>query len=196
MKFVVGQRVDFCFAQPDVVKARCAMVSDTPCGQATVGEVIEGPINTLYRLDDLEVCRGEKIIADRMGKAGLWAKDDEVFLAPFPIGDKTTLGEVRVMLNKATEHVQDEGGWSSTYDCGTSKISSDTPYWEYVKDYRFIAVFQVEGGSEGHYVHIDAISGVRANGETEGVSLFLLKTFGGLEQAQLIQNTVQVLLSV
>jgi hypothetical protein len=47
--------------------------------------------------------------------------------------------------------------------------------------YRWIAVFPVTGGNEGHYVHIDL---VWQEDYREGrISLFLLKTFGGHDAA-------------
>lgn len=47
--------------------------------------------------------------------------------------------------------------------------------------YRWISVFPVTGGNEGHYIHVDLIW--QANYREGRVCLFLLKTFGGHEAA-------------
>lgn len=44
-------------------------------------------------------------------------------------------------------------------------------------DYHWIAVFAVTGGSEGHYVHVEAITGEKRE------LLFLGKTFRGMDNA-------------
>lgn len=47
--------------------------------------------------------------------------------------------------------------------------------------HRWICVFPVTGGSEGHYVHVDLMW--QKDYEEGSVPLFLYKTFAGLEQA-------------
>ncbi|PLS19067.1 hypothetical protein CVD28_01285 [Bacillus sp. M6-12] len=49
--------------------------------------------------------------------------------------------------------------------------------------FRWIACFAVEGGSEGHYIHIEVIT---PTGETE--TIFLGKTFLGIEHALKVSN--------
>ena len=46
--------------------------------------------------------------------------------------------------------------------------------------YRWMAVYPVTGGNEGHYVHVDLIW--EKDYQTGRVPLFLYKTFAGLEQ--------------
>lgn len=48
-----------------------------------------------------------------------------------------------------------------------------------------IAVYAVTGGSEGHYVHVDLITGVQ-----EHTLLLLVKTFAGMTHARQIANTL------
>jgi len=197
MKFAIGQRVRFWFGPADIIKARYAITSNSATGVGTVAEVSQGTgDNILYRLDDLEIQRGKEEVDGRMGTGKLWAKGEELRLEPLPITDETTLDEVRKMLNEATAHIQDDGGWSPTYRWARPEIPKGKTFWEYVKNCRFIAVYHIEGSNEGHYVHVDALGGIDTDGTIKGVGLFLLKTFGGLEQAQLIQDTVQVLLAV
>ena len=47
--------------------------------------------------------------------------------------------------------------------------------------YRWLAVFPVTGGSEGHYVHVDLIG--EKDGQIWTLPLFLGKTFNGLDHA-------------
>lgn len=64
------------------------------------------------------------------------------------------------------------------------------PVMEWPDSVAHVMVYAVEGGSEGHYVHVD----VRIMGDTFNpsrvVGLFLLKTFMGLRHAQRIANTL------
>jgi len=63
--------------------------------------------------------------------------------------------------------------------------------------YRWIACFAVTGGSEGHYIHIDAVSGY--DGDNAGVCLHLLtgKTFLGLDHAiKIASRCTQLLASI
>ncbi len=53
---------------------------------------------------------------------------------------------------------------------------------------RHIACYAVTGGSEGHYVHIDAICEHGEN--TEAVHMFLGKTFRGMDHARRIATLI------
>lgn len=53
-------------------------------------------------------------------------------------------------------------------------------------NYRWIACFAVEGGNEGHYIHVEAIS--NADGEFQREIVFLGKTFCGLDYALKVAN--------
>lgn len=57
-------------------------------------------------------------------------------------------------------------------------------------EYKWIAVYPVTGGSEGHYVHVDII-----NNDGGREMVFLAKTFQGMGHAQKIANTLQELLA-
>jgi hypothetical protein len=195
-QFVVGSRVIFCLGTPDIVKARYGLIGKGAYGQGTVREEDNG----VYYLDDLAVYRGEEdLIARRTDPVGIddavWFHEDELTLAPLPINQETTFGEVRVMLNKAMRHLFDEGDWGPTYDW--VKIPHAKGFWDHMtlEELRFIAVYQCEGGSEGHYIHVDMLQGISETG-IKGTPCFLLKTFGGLEHAQRIQSMAQVLLGV
>jgi len=52
--------------------------------------------------------------------------------------------------------------------------------------YRWIACYPVTGGSEGHYVHVDAI--LQLQGQSRIVPLFLIKTFAGHAAARQIAD--------
>ena len=66
-------------------------------------------------------------------------------------------------------------------------VSSDMRDEVWPDDVRRIAVFTVQGGSEGHYVHVDVYTG-KGYEEHKVVSLFLLKTFAGMEHALRLAN--------
>ncbi|MCA1064735.1 hypothetical protein QTG56_24300 (plasmid) [Rossellomorea sp. AcN35-11] len=53
---------------------------------------------------------------------------------------------------------------------------------EFSTTYRWIACFAVEGGNEGHYIHIETIS------EGGNELIYLGKTFMGLEHALKVSN--------
>jgi hypothetical protein len=53
-------------------------------------------------------------------------------------------------------------------------------------NYRWIACFAVEGGSEGHYIHVEIISA--EGGKWKREIIFLGKTFCGLEHALKVSN--------
>jgi len=120
---------------------------------------------------------------------------DFVILKPLEITEEMGVESVRKMLNKATEHLHDEGGFSTMYKW--HKALGDVKKQSFYEALQggFIAVYHVEGGSEGHYIHIDAI-GATEDGTLKGIPLFLLKTFEGTKRAQEIQDLAQILLGV
>lgn len=68
--------------------------------------------------------------------------------------------------------------------------------WEtWPKDVRRTVVFAVEGGSEGHYVHVDVYTRGQYENEAKVTTLFLLKTFLGMEHALRLSNELTRLLS-
>lgn len=84
----------------------------------------------------------------------------------------------------------DEDNWYGPIDEYFSIANKyDGPkYWP--TDYRWIAVFAVTGGSEGHYIHVEAISDNRRE------LLFLGKTFQGMDHALEIVKILSKLLEV
>jgi len=195
-----GQRVRFCLGTPDIIQARFAVIGRGAYGEGTIQD---GPEGDLYIIGDLEVFRGEEDLATRrtdpygLGDS-VYVAAEELEVAPLRINQETTFGEVHRMLNKATAHLEEggmDGGWSPIYDW--VKIPHTKGFWDHMtlEELRFVAVYHATGGSEGHYIHVDMISGV-GDGGIKGTGCFLAKTFGGREHAQLIQNTVQLLLDV
>lgn len=55
--------------------------------------------------------------------------------------------------------------------------------------YRWLAVYPVEGASEGHYIHVDLIWDEQYGGR-HVASLFLLKTFAGKDAAITLASTI------
>lgn len=71
--------------------------------------------------------------------------------------------------------------------------------YEWPTNVRWIAVYPVTGGSEGHYVHVDVIRDIQdtALGSVRTTEIiFTAKTFRGLEHAQKIATAIQKLLGV
>ena len=63
-----------------------------------------------------------------------------------------------------------------------------TRQWDtWPENVRRIAVFAVQGGSEGHYVHVDVFTSEHGE-ETKVTTLFLIKTFLGMEHALRLSN--------
>lgn len=66
-------------------------------------------------------------------------------------------------------------------------IGPDTPWAEVVDGYRWIASWATIGGSEGWYIHVEAVrpatEGAGQTYVTEGRPLFLAKTFQGYAAA-------------
>jgi len=62
-------------------------------------------------------------------------------------------------------------------------------HWEtWPEDVRRIAVFAVQGGSEGHYVHVDVYTSSTSKPSTKVTTVFILKTFLGMEHALRLSN--------
>ena len=59
-----------------------------------------------------------------------------------------------------------------------------------IPQFRWIAVFYVTGGSEGHYIHVEAIAEERTE------NLFLGKTFLGRDHAEKVCNVLSRILNV
>src|SRR4051794_17919210 len=73
--------------------------------------------------------------------------------------DAVTVAEVLKALNAGLAHLLDEGGFSAA-----AGLDQSTPWDEALGGYRWLAVFPVTGGGEGHHVHVHAVSGpVRDN---------------------------------
>jgi len=66
-------------------------------------------------------------------------------------------------------------------------VSSDLRDEVWPKNVRRIVVFAVQGGSEGHYVHVDVYTSEHGE-ETKVATLFLIKTFLGMEHALRLSN--------
>ena len=63
--------------------------------------------------------------------------------------------------------------------------------------YRWIACYAVTGGSEGHYIHIDAVSGYSDGNVGECLHLLTGKTFLGLDHAiKIAGRCTQLLASI
>lgn len=59
-------------------------------------------------------------------------------------------------LGDLMKFVADHGLGQEEYFAAESKLSSEEPLWK--EDTRWIAVFWVEGGSEGYYVHVERLN--------------------------------------
>jgi len=109
-----------------------------------------------------------------------------------PITDLTTIDEVCRMLNAAVRDIDPDA------DGGFSVSCVFTPRAEafrgYCRGLRFLACYAVGGSSEGHYVHVDAVSGWDMQGRLAGKPLFLAKTFGGGEAADRLAAAARQLL--
>jgi hypothetical protein len=113
-----------------------------------------------------------------------------------------TVGQVLGELNFACAQLFDESCFSATYEW-LRECSAGTLWDAYAKDMRSLAVYPVRGGSEGHYVHFDLLTGVgEFRHEEEGPQLGqpkhkgllgrpvgMCKTFKGMRHAQRIAAT-------
>ncbi len=93
-----------------------------------------------------------------------------------------TLQQISTYLRASLDPLIDE------YFTLSSDATAETPW---PLDARWIAVFPVTGGSEGHYVHVDAIDQA---GQRNG--LYLIKTFRGLAHAWQIAQRLGDLLHI
>jgi hypothetical protein len=75
-------------------------------------------------------------------------------------------------------------------------IVTDQTFWKLQENCRWIACYAVTGGSEGHYVHVDLISGYDQNWTGKAHHLITGKTFLGLAHALKIANRCAELLRV
>jgi len=75
-------------------------------------------------------------------------------------------------------------------------IVTDQTFWKLVESWRWIACYAVTGGSEGHYVHVDLISGYDQDWTGKAHHLITGKTFLGLAHALKIANRCAELLRV
>ncbi len=90
-----------------------------------------------------------------------------------------TLEQVYTWLcGELRKHNAPDDKWSvGPMDEYFSNMQRHYPSRKWPADYNWIACFAVTGGSEGHYVHVESITGDKRD------LLFLGKTFGGMEQA-------------
>jgi hypothetical protein len=73
-------------------------------------------------------------------------------------------------------------------------IVTDETFWSLNERYRWIACYAVTGGSEGHYIHVDLISGYGEDWTGKALHLITGKTFLGLAHALKIANRCAELL--
>lgn len=113
---------------------------------------------------------------------------------PIRITDDMTVGEVLAYVNKWMKRLFDN--YEESFGLAWSPREIKDEKWnDFVS--RWVVVFPVTGGSEGHYIHIDTYGGYNQEGTPEKFKhIALCKTFNGLERAQEICRVVQFLLSV
>lgn len=115
-----------------------------------------------------------------------------------PVPDKPGYVRVRArrpigeVLRELNAKLEVEGMLPDEYGFGAS--FSPTPPHDRITaepwpEWRWIAVYAVTGGSEGHYIHIDAIGR-----EGQRTSIALAKTFEGWERAGAIAGAAGRLL--
>lgn len=75
------------------------------------------------------------------------------------------------------------------------QVSSENFNDHPLPDYRWLGVFYVTGGSEGHYIHVEAI-GIGEPKMDKRECLFLGKTFGGRNHAEEVVNALSRILEV
>lgn len=109
---------------------------------------------------------------------------------PLVFDGTATIEQVCRLLNAATAHLDSDGGFS------VSCVFTDRnqAFSEACRGHKFLACYAVTGGSEGHYVHVEAISGYDEKGKLFGRPLFLAKTFGGPEKADQLAAAARHLL--
>ena len=102
------------------------------------------------------------------------------------------LSEIRKKLSAGLERaglIVDEYFDNST-DAGLNRGWTHWP-----DDVVRTVVFAVEGGSEGHYVHVDVYTRGTYDNEVKVTGVFLLKTFLGMEHALRLSNELTRLLN-
>ena len=116
------------------------------------------------------------------------------------LGDNLAkIGDVAAQAELAIANVLAE------YDTGVEYFSSPSgryggkfhpmESWESIfkaEGFRWLAIFAVEGGNEGHYIHVNALYN-DAEG-TDSHNLFLVKHLGGAEEACFIASLLTQLL--
>jgi hypothetical protein len=117
-------------------------------------------------------------------------------------GKTLTIGQALGEVNFACSPLFDESCFSATYEW--LKVPGTTLWDDYARGTRFLAVYPVIGGSEGHYVHLDLFTGVGDHRDEStgtlkhsgilGKPVGMCKTFRGMKHAQLIANTAQLAL--
>jgi hypothetical protein len=109
---------------------------------------------------------------------------DELFIMGRPLAE---------ILKKLSSGLQDAGLIVDEY----FDVSPDARYEQKLDEWPEnawrILCFAVEGGSEGHYVHVDVLL-QQPYAPPKYVSMFLLKTFLGLEHALRLSNELTRLL--
>lgn len=109
-------------------------------------------------------------------------------LERFPYSEYRTTTP-RTMFDKATQHLQEKGFELESTSLGARfEYDPNCPPDGPVPRHQWLAIYAIEGGNEGHYVHADFIivrDGDRASGcaTLESLPLMFVKTFGGLETA-------------
>lgn len=124
-----------------------------------------------------------------------WAPEVETFTGEETGYTKRVKGRpLAEILKKLSSGLEDAGFRIDEY----FDVGSDARYtreWtEWPANVRRVAVFAVEGGSEGHYVHVDVYTPNKAANGLEVTNVFLLKTFLGMEHALRLSNELTRLL--
>jgi hypothetical protein len=118
-----------------------------------------------------------------------WAPEVEVITGE-PTGYTCLVGgrPLGEILRKLSVGLSDAGLIVDEYfDVGTdARLTRNWDHWP--SNVFRVAVFAVEGGSEGHYVHVDVYTRDDPGGELKVTNVFLLKTFLGMEHALRLSN--------
>jgi hypothetical protein len=107
-----------------------------------------------------------------------------------------TFREISHVVHAAIKDLIDEG--FSFFDSNSGGHTLDS---EWPEDVRWVAIYPVTGGSEGHYIHVDLVREVKVEGKYYPVRqtdncVFLGKTFLGLAHAQKMCAKLQELFGV
>lgn len=110
------------------------------------------------------------------------------------IDETTTLREIIDGIN-----AEIDSRWGNNEErigfCWTAGLDGSDRWYACLKGYRWLAVYPVEGNSEGHYLHVDAATGYTGKGAGRTKHLLQMKTFNGFERAQELARLVQLLLT-